>query len=353
MSETSKGDLTQKVMSDRPHVVILGAGASRACCPNGDKNGKKLPLMNDLVYCLNLDPKLEKWGIDPNQNFEDIFSNLFEQNEYEKTDELQKIIYDYFNSLELPYTPTIYDHLVLSLRETDFIATFNWDPLLLQAYIRNSSRGVGLPRLAFLHGNVNVAFCKEHNRVNYTGTKCERCNKKLEPVDLLYPILKKDYSQTEMLKIQWDRFKRHLKFAYHFTIFGYSAPKTDADAITIMKRTWKRKPDKILADTTIIGHGIHDKIYKHWEPFFHSHYYEIIDDFYKSGIALCPRRGFERSWENNMEASFVEENPIPKDLSFPDLWVWYMQFAKPEYEYRKKHPSPTPPKWFRSAYIKK
>jgi len=24
----------------KPHIVILGAGASRAVCPNGDKNGK-------------------------------------------------------------------------------------------------------------------------------------------------------------------------------------------------------------------------------------------------------------------------------------------------------------------------
>ena len=31
-----------------PHVVLLGAGASRAVCTNGDKHGRKLPLMSDL-----------------------------------------------------------------------------------------------------------------------------------------------------------------------------------------------------------------------------------------------------------------------------------------------------------------
>jgi hypothetical protein len=33
----------------RPHVVILGAGASLAAFPNGDRNGRRLPLMKDFV----------------------------------------------------------------------------------------------------------------------------------------------------------------------------------------------------------------------------------------------------------------------------------------------------------------
>ncbi len=74
MSTVSKEELAKKVTSDRPNVVILGAGASRATCPKGDVNGRKLPLMSDLVDCLNLCPKLEEWGIDPKQNFEDIFT---------------------------------------------------------------------------------------------------------------------------------------------------------------------------------------------------------------------------------------------------------------------------------------
>ncbi len=342
----SKEELAKKVISDRPHVVILGAGASRAACPEGDKNGKKLPLMNDLVDCLNLNSKVIEYGMEPKQNFEDLFSFLFDTEAYEETNELEKIIYNYFKSLELPDNPTIYDHLVLSLRETDLIASFNWDPLLIQAYRRNSGKGIGLPRLVFLHGNVKVGECKEHNRVNYVGEKCERCYKQLEPVDLLYPITKKNYAQNNTIKINWDRFERHLKQAYQFTIFGYSSPRTDEEAISIMKKGWiDEKPDKILADTTIISTSTNDEVYEHWKSFFHSHYYELVDDFYKSDISMYPRRGFERSWENNMEADFVEENPIPKDLDFPALWSWYHQFVEAEYEYRIKHPFPKSPNW--------
>lgn len=36
----------EELMKKRPHVVILGAGASCAAIPNGDKNGKKISAMN-------------------------------------------------------------------------------------------------------------------------------------------------------------------------------------------------------------------------------------------------------------------------------------------------------------------
>ena len=47
----------------RPHVVVLGAGASRAACPAGDSNGKLLPLMADFVDVLGLAPLIQSWGL--------------------------------------------------------------------------------------------------------------------------------------------------------------------------------------------------------------------------------------------------------------------------------------------------
>ena len=343
----SKEELANKVINDRPHVVILGAGASRAACPKGDANGKKLPLMSDLIECLELQSTLVEWGLDPKENFEDVFSKLFDQNEKEKTDELQDKVYEYFRSLRLPSKPTIYDHLVLLLRETDLISSFNWDPLLLYAYERNNGKGIKLPRLAFLHGNVGCGICKVHNRMNYLGMACEQCHKPLERMNLLYPIKQKAYDKDSGIKIQWKRFDNHLSNAYRFTIFGYSGPKTDVEAISRMHEAWKvEHKDKILADTEIIGHNTNDKIYEHWEGFFHSHYYEILDDFYKSSIAMCPRRGFEQSWARNIDAKFTDDNPIPKNLSFSELWKWYSQFVEAENEFRKAHPFPKPPSWY-------
>lgn len=36
-------------MKNRPHVVLLGAGATMAAIPNGDKNGRKSSVMNNFI----------------------------------------------------------------------------------------------------------------------------------------------------------------------------------------------------------------------------------------------------------------------------------------------------------------
>ena len=46
-----------------PHVVLLGAGASRAVCPDGDKHGRRLPLMNDLVEAVGLQSLIDERGL--------------------------------------------------------------------------------------------------------------------------------------------------------------------------------------------------------------------------------------------------------------------------------------------------
>ena len=57
-----------------PHIVLLGAGASRAAFPSGDANGRKLPLMADFVESLGLLGVLERHGFhDPGPAFEAFF----------------------------------------------------------------------------------------------------------------------------------------------------------------------------------------------------------------------------------------------------------------------------------------
>jgi hypothetical protein len=57
-----------------PHVVLLGAGASLASFPHGDAHGKPLPLMDDLVKTLGLQPLLDEAGpaMGSERNFEAI-----------------------------------------------------------------------------------------------------------------------------------------------------------------------------------------------------------------------------------------------------------------------------------------
>lgn len=143
-----------------PHLVIVGAGASVAATPRGDRRGKRLPVMADFVDRLNLAPTMDRLGIRwRHRNFEDIYDELVTQGGHsEQVLSIENTINTYFASLELPTEATIYDYLLLCLREKDAIATFNWDPFLAQAFARNAHLG-RLPRIYFLHGNVAIGYC--------------------------------------------------------------------------------------------------------------------------------------------------------------------------------------------------
>ena len=49
-----------------PHVVIVGAGASRAACKI-DKNGKEVPLLKDVHKILGLTSELKKYNFSDEQ----------------------------------------------------------------------------------------------------------------------------------------------------------------------------------------------------------------------------------------------------------------------------------------------
>src|SRR5258708_19484315 len=193
------------IANESPHVLILGAGASRAACPKGDRNGRPLPLMADLVETVGLTQIVEEAGIsrDSHANFENLYGEIAADS---RRQDLRIVfetkIRDYFDDLELPNHVTVYDKLLLSLRKKDMIATFNWDPFLAQAYRRNS-RSAWLPEIAFLHGNVAAGICHEHKRKGFYGECCRACDKPYEQSRLLYPVADKAYRDDAYISGEW------------------------------------------------------------------------------------------------------------------------------------------------------
>jgi hypothetical protein len=187
-----------------PHLFILGAGASRAAFPDGDKNGKKLPIMDDLVEIVGLNDELSALGINfENENFENIYSTLYNQGYSVALETIEKKIYQYFSTLELPDYPTLYDHLVLSLRDKDVIATFNWDPFLWDACERNY-RFAKSPNVLFLHGNVREGYCIEHKKKGRITSQCPICGIPFSKSKLLYPIENKNYTDNQYIGMECD-----------------------------------------------------------------------------------------------------------------------------------------------------
>jgi hypothetical protein len=324
-------DERDNVFMGRSHLVVLGAGASRAAFPDGDSNGKRLPLMSDFVETLALRSELVDWGVNPELNFEDIFSDIFDSGEAARIEFLQQRIREYFRSLQIGHRPTLYDHLVLSLRKNDFIASFNWDPLLLQAYRRNAR--FELPRLLFLHGNVEVGYCEKDRTAGNLGATCSKCQQPFTPSPLLYPIRKKDYAANNFIASQWEIFKKLLGHTFMVTVFGYSGPKTDQEALSAMSAAWGPTQNRELEQTCFITKQSREEVIKNFAAFIHSHHYEINLSFYDSWIARHPRRTGEAWWNQYLEVMFLPDNPLPKDADFPESWAFFEPFREPERQF--------------------
>ena len=170
--------------------------------------------------------------------------------------------------MELPDEPTLYDYLVLSLREKDIIATFNWDPFLALAFQRNMHLTDRMPKIAFLHGNVSVGCCVPHKNKGFlNGVTCNECGNPLEPTKLLYPVKQKNYQEDEFIFGEWSHLRKHIRHAYLVTIFGYSAPVTDVEAKKLMLEVWRENKTKGLGWMNFVDIKTEDDVKENWKDF--------------------------------------------------------------------------------------
>ncbi len=323
------------------HVVILGAGASiAATIRDAEIHGLKLPSMNNMPDVVGLNGVLEHFPKELIQdNFEATYSNIAESapnSPYLKV--MNDLIYSYFSSMELPLKPTIYDYLVMSLRDKDVIATFNWDPFLYQAWWRNYLHGSS-PQLVFLHGNVAVGYNKEHNMMGRAGMSTKEGNIYFEPTKLLYPVKHKDYFSDPFIHLSWnilqDRLDKGKCNTHNVTIFGYSAPVSDVEAMRLMKKAWGSVNNRNLEQFEIIDVREKEEVTKSWSEFIHTHHYDYCKSFFESSLALYPRRTDEaffcRYLPLTIEESFVESNPVPQGFqTMEEMWKWYQPLIDKE-----------------------
>lgn len=309
----------------RPHVVILGAGASYAAFPKGDKNGRELPLMHNIADKVGLGPLLDSAGVKEHRNdFEQLFSMLVSSGKHDElVVTIEQKIFDFFSSLKLPDEPTLYDHLVLSLRDKDVIATFNWDPFLWQALNRNAHK-CEMPRVLFLHGNTAIGYARDGDQVlmGSIGRVSRRCGEFFKPGPLLFPVAKKNYHYDDRIRSAWNDLKAELHAAYAVTVFGYSAPVTDVEVVALLKEGWGNANDRDLEEIEMIDVKSDDDLYQTWEPFIHSHHYRTTNSFYDSIIGYSPRRSCEAMWAQLMDMVFIEKNPIPQNSDWNELYEW-------------------------------
>ncbi len=323
----------EKSCKSRPHVVLLGAGASVAAILNGDKNGKKISAMKGFLEKLGLKSIISDIHLNTkSDNLEDIYMEMYERNDCEvQRRQLEDAIEKYFCQFELPDKPTIYDLLVLSLTKKDLIATFNWDPLLVEAYTRCTKITTNLPQMAFLHGNVAIATCEEDMVLGRPYGICSRCGKMLSKVPLLYPIREKNYDTNPYISLSWKQLGQYLERAYRLTVFGYSAPKSDKAAVEMLKKAWGAVADRNLEEIEIIDIRSEEEVAESWNEFIHTHHYSVLNNFFDSALGKFPRRTCELLFDNTQKNRWMHGNKgFKTNMEFAEIESYLQKLLEDE-----------------------
>lgn len=281
--------------------------------------------MKDFAEIVPVRDIFEQAGIPlGNGDFEIAYSTLASKPGAEElTKQLEDTVFQYFSQLALPNSPTIYDTLVLSLRKKDVIATFNWDPFLIQAYRRSAVVTKSLPHLLFLHGNVAHGYCQTDQVSGIRGGVCPQCGRPFTPDKLLFPVANKDYSADPSISAAWQSLRLALKDVLFFTIFGYGAPISDADAIQLMADAWGPATVRQFEEIELIDVRPEFELRQAWDRFIHTHHYECYSSIADSFLFNHPRRSVEAFINKFIDAKFIDDNPPPTARSLDELHQWF------------------------------
>lgn len=294
-----------------PHVVVLGAGATMATIPNGDKYGNRCSVMDNFIENMGLQDILSDCHIQTtSRNLEDIYSELSTRSDCaEIKNALEDQIRYKLGKLVIPDTPTAYDYLLLSLRDKDYVFSFNWDNLLIQSYQRLQKHFTAdLPQMHFLHGNIGISFCEDCRIVQPSkNCKCVRCGGQLSSPGLLFPVKKKDYTSDSYIAGAWNCFLRALEDARLLTIYGYSAPSTDQEAVKLMQKAFSQT-SKVLSTIEVIDIAERSVVADKWSPFSKpvNYHVDIVPSIFDSLVAKYPRRTTEGYAEVTLGGRWVD-----------------------------------------------
>ena len=154
---------------------------------------------------------------------------------------------------------------------------------------------------------------------------------------LLFPVKHKDYANDPYITNEWRRVRAALKHTCRVTIFGYGAPKTDVEAVRLMKEAWGTAEDRNLEQFEIIDIQSEDVVHDRWSRFIHSHHYDYCTDYFESILAYFPRRTGESFMHqflpSTAEEALQEPSPVPTDFTdLEQMWDWFRPLVQAEEE---------------------
>ena len=104
------------------------------------------------------------------------------------------------------------------------------------------------------------------------------------------------------------------------TIFGYSAPKSDVEAITMLKKAWGAVKERNLEEIEIVDLRDENEVIQSWDDFIHTHHYSYHSNFFKTTIVRCPRRSCEATFDRLMKNRWLKpDKGFKPDMDFSDI----------------------------------
>ena len=287
--------------------------------------------MQDLVDTVGLRDLVAPFEQETH-DFELLYDRLVQSGKHGKlVTTIENRVQGYFADLRITEGPTIYDRLLLALRKKDVVATFNWDPLLYQAYLRNQ-HVFDLPKVLFLHGNVGVGVCDAGGLIGAASSICNHCDKAFDDLPLLYPIAEKDYVSNPYIQWCWEAIQKALGRAYFLTIFGYRAPESDSRAIGLFEDAWKDKDKGLseMAEVEIVDIRPRAELVESWNRFFVREHYGISDQIDQTWLFQHARRSCETFFQATMMNDPWPDRPIPAPQTLDELHKWVQPLVEEE-----------------------
>lgn len=117
-----------------------------------------------------------------------------------------------------------------------------------------------------------------------------------------------------------ETIKKALKNAYMVTIFGYSAPTSDAEAVAMLKQAWGSVDERKLEEIELIDIRDEEVVIESWNQFIHTHHYSYHTDFFDTTLARCPRRSCEATFDRLMKCIWLDGSKgFKSNMDFSDI----------------------------------
>ena len=123
---------------------------------------------------------------------------------------------------------------------------------------------------------------------------CPDCGVPFNDVPLLYPVKKKGYSSNPYIADSWESARRFFKEAFLLTIFGYSGPDSDRDAVDLLKNAWMARSARIFEHVEVVDIAPEGDIYARWIEFTPTQHLKVVRHYEKSFVGRWPRCSREK-----------------------------------------------------------